>query len=243
MKRKSSAKPFMPFSIPVIEERKSKFIVNRADDKKKEKLPFQKEERVENISVNGTSYYQIKDNQKLFNGQVMETTSLIKIGECLKPISMKYLRRNPGGEEIERYEISFDDESWKYPEDTYSISMIPLIFRSVIDQHIKGTEFHIWLSDFIIFRMKIYTAGKERIHVPLGDFSCVRVNMEPDIRDIMSSLPKLVSRSIQPLMPGYSFWFWEEKPYPLIKFEGVLGPPGSPKTVEEVMEYNNSLTK
>ena len=243
MKKKSSVKPFLPFSIPVVEERKSKFTVSKADGKKKEKLPVQKEERIENISINGTRYYQIKENEKLYNGQVMETTSLIEIGEYLKPISMKYLRRNPGGEEIEKYEIGFNDKSWGYPEDTYSISMIPLIFRSVVDQQIKGAEFHAWLSDFMIFQMKIHTAGKERIRVPLGDFSCVKVSMEPDIGDILSSLPKLVARGIQPLVPGYSFWFWEEKPYPLIKFEGVLGLMGSPKTVEEVVEYNNSLTK
>ena len=243
MKRKSSVKPFVPFSIPAVEERKSKFTISKADAKKKEKLPVQKEERIENISINGTKYYQIKENEKLHNGQVMETTSLIEMGEYLKPISMKYLRRNPGGEEIEKYEINFNDKSWEYPEDTYSISMIPFIFRSVVDQHIKGTEIHVWLSDFMIFQTKIYTAGKERIRVPLGDFSCVKVSMKPDISDILSSLPKLVARGIQPLMPEFSFWFWAENPYPLIKFEGVLGPIGSPKTVEEVMEYSNSLTK
>ncbi len=42
---------------------------------------------------------------------------------------------------------------------------------------------------------------------------------------------------IVPLVPTWIYWFWEKEPYPLIQFERELGVIGSPKEINEIIEY------
>ncbi len=238
------AEPFKPMIIPIAEERKDKTTLVNGKEKNKGafiktvKLPFLQERRIEKISINGKDYYQIKEYQKMFNDQVVEATSLVEIGDYLKAHSYHYVKRDPHGKDIEKLEVLYKNKSWNYSEDTYSIPMLILIFRSLIDQNIKETSFHLWLDDFAVFRMKLKVMGKEKIKVPLGDFTCVKIKMQPDARSILP-IGEFFASLAQPFMPDFYFWFWEKEPYPLVKFDGSAGSPGAPRTVEEIIEYKD----
>ena len=130
------AEPFKPMSIPIDEELKEKSTAFEGDGVAKEsfvkieKLPFIQEKTIKMVSIDGNDYYQIKESQKLFNGQQLETLSLVEIGEYLRAISYNVSRKSPEGEEIESHEVRFDHYSWKYPADIYPITMLSLIFST-----------------------------------------------------------------------------------------------------------------
>ena len=239
------AEPAAQSGKPIAEQGKARIRIMDAEKKerkglfKKGKLPSSLEWETKTKSLDGKEYYQIRYRARLFNEQSMELTSLIEIGIPLQPTSHCFLRKDPGGTEIERHSIQFDNPSWDFPKDMYPIEWVSLVIRkNIVEPQKEEGTFHIWLSDFTVFRMKLKLLGKKNIQGPLGNMACYEVKMEPDIRSILS-IGDFFAMLLQPLMPNFYFWFREEEPYPLVRFEGPLGPPGSPKGVMEVIEYRD----
>jgi hypothetical protein len=240
------AEPFKPLDTPIAEVGKAKFTVIGDDEERKQtvfkldKLQAFEEQSTIMITREGKNYYEIREDVTLVNNQNVATTTLIEIGEYLKPISYHRLRRSPQGEPIERWEFHFDNPSWNYSEDTYSMSAVSLVFRSFIEQGSKESSFHLWLSDQSVVRMRLKRMNKEQIKIALGEFPCVKIRMVADVQSVMP-VGKILALLIQPFMPEFHFWIWEEKPYTVLRAEGALGPPGSPQMLMEVLELGTPV--
>lgn len=235
------AEPFKPIGMPISEMGKARFTVIGADRKKKstvvklDRLQSFEEQTIETLSRDGKQYFEIKEHMKLFNGQHVETSSLVEAGKILKQISFHLLRRSPGGEVLEKWEFRFDDPSWNYPDDVYAAPAVSLVFRSLIHQGMDEGSIHVWINDQGVIRMILKKMGKETIKVPLGEFVCHRIRMVPDVQSVLP-VGKFLALLIQPFMPELDFWLWEKPPYPIVRAEGALGPPGSPSMLMEVIE-------
>ena len=242
------AEPVKSMGITLAEKRQTKFTILKWDEKmersgfKRGWIPSSQETMIEKISLDGKEYYQVKEKTELNNGQRLENTTLIENGEYLKPVSFASIKRNPAGEEIYNTGIRFDDPTWDLPDDTYPISMLSLIFRSLIDQNLKETDFHLWISEYTAWRIMIKIVGKENVRVPLGDFRCYKIEMITDVRDIFP-FSELLAIILQPFVPKQYFWLGKEEPYPTVKFEGTLGPTGSIKAISELVGYEDFLER
>jgi len=235
------AEPFKPLSTPIAEVGKAKFTVLGENARKKQsvfkldKLQSYEEQTTMLITREGRDYYEIREDVTLMNNQHVVATTLVEIGEYLRPISYNRMRRNPQGESIERWEFHFDDPSWNYTDDTYCMSSISLVFRSFIAQGSKEGSFHLWMSDQSVVRMRLRRMNKERVIIALGEFTCVKIRMVLDVQSVMP-LGKVLALLVQPFMPEFYFWLWEQEPYPVMRAEGALGPPGAPQMLMEVVE-------
>jgi hypothetical protein len=235
------AEPFKPLNTPIAEIGRAKFTVIGENAKEKQsvfkldKLQLYEEQTTMMITREGKEYYEIREDVRLMNNQHVTTTTLLEIGEYLKPISYNRLRRSPRGKPIERWEFHFDNPSWNYTDDTYCMSAVSLVFRSFIAQGSKESSFHLWMSDRSVVRMRLKRIHKERIRIALGEFTCVKIRMVLDVQSVMP-VGKILALLVQPFMPEFYFWLWEEEPYPVLKAEGALGPPGAPQMLMEVVE-------
>lgn len=234
------AEPFKPMSTPYAGKGKAKFTVIGADKNKgsfvkPEKLQSFEEQTIEIVTQGEREYYQIKETMKLFNDQQVETTSLIEIGEYLKPISYNLIRRNPRGEVIEKWEFRFDDASWNYADDTYCTPALTLIILSFIDHEMEEASFHFWQNDQTIVRMKLKLKGKEQVRISAGEVSCYKIRMVVDVQSVMP-VGKFLAFLIQPFMPESHFWVTEKEPRYIVKSEVALGQRGSPSIAGETVE-------
>ncbi len=245
------AEPFKSMSFPIAEVNKeeSTWQTGDGEDYKglsrmvnvEKAIPLYSEKRIKTISLNGKDYYQIIEKEKLVNEQILESSYLIEIGEYLKLFSFDFVRKNPEGKIIRTGKIYYDDQSWNYQDDIYAIPMVSLVFRSLIEHDIKENTFHLWLDDMLVVPMKATVVGKEQIHVVLGDFHCHKVMMEVDIQRLpFGRIGKFITRLFKPWMPQFYFWFWENKPYPLLKLD-TISPPGSPKNDVNIVEYTSFM--
>jgi len=235
------AERIKPLGFPIDEVGRAEFKVIGAEKKKNksivklEKLPSTEKQTIRMITKDGKDYYEIREEMQLFNEQHVQTTSLIEIAETLKPISYMLLRKSPEGDVIERWEVRLDVPSWNYPEDTYCTPAISLAFRSLIFHNEKETSLHLWRNDLTVVRMTLKVMGKDRIKIPLGEFSCYKIKMEPDVKSIIP-VGSFLAALLQPFMPELYFWVSEKEPHPVLRAEGSFGPPGSPKMVMETVE-------
>ena len=235
------AEPIKPLGFPIEEVGKAEFKVIGAEKKKDksivklDKLPSIEKQTTRMMTKDGKDYYEIKEEMQLFNEQHVQTTSLIEIAETLKPISYKLLRKSPEGDVIERWEVRFDVPSWNYPEDTYCMPAVSLAFRSLIAHNMKESSFHLWQNDLTVVRMTLKVMGKDRIKIPLGEFPCFKIKMEPDVKSIIP-VGSILAALLQPFMPELYFWVSEKEPHPVLRAEGSFGPPGSPRMVMEAVE-------
>ncbi len=234
------AEPLKPNETPLVGTLKVKSTwINRGDKTKigainLDRFPSLAEIKMEVITLDGQAYYQIKENQTLFNNQRVEQITLIEIGEYLKTISYKRLRWSPEGKEIERISFCFDDPSWDYPDDTYGLSALHLIFYNVMSQDIKETSFFFWLADQQAFRMILKAKGKEQLTTPQGEFPHSKLKMEPDVRSVLP-VSRFFARILQQFMPESYIWYYENESYISVKSEIALGP-GMPRMLIEVVE-------
>ncbi len=207
-----------------------------------EKVIFTYLERsVETISLEGKDHYRITEKQKMVNEQILESTYLVAVGEYLKPVSCDYVRRNPEGRVLRSGTIMFDDDSWDYPDDVYPIPLLSVVFRSLLEHDLEENSFNLWLDDIAIIPMKVRVLGRERIAVFQEERDCRKMVMELDIQRLpFGVFGRFIIRLFKPWMPEFHFWFWENEPYPLLKFVSP-GREDSPQHNSEVVEYASSF--
>ncbi len=187
---------------------------------------------LEIITHEGKEHYQIKEDQRLINGQILEVTSLVETGEYLRSVSRSHVRRNPKGEEVERWAVRLGDPSWGYPDDTYCLSAFNIVLASLLSHRVEETSIHLWLNDQAVTRMIIKTMGEEDIETDLGILPHLKIRMVPDIRSIVP-VGRLMARLLQPLMPASYVWIWRGESNLSARLEMKMGP-GSPKMVSTI---------
>lgn len=200
------------------------------------------ERRIQKVSENGKNYYQVHHKLTLKNRQTIQKKSLIEIGTSLKEFSFDFVRKSPDGKLLEKKSIRFDNPSWQYPEDLYSVHVLPMVLRAMISNNIHETNFYLRLSAKSIIRMNLKVSGKEKIQVPSGKYDCIKITMQPDIQSVVN-MPKSVSFLIKPFVSDHEFWFSKKAPYPLVKYQGRPGMPGTPEEVMELVMYENLHVK
>jgi len=232
------AEPIKPIGIPLCgkTEMKGNMIgwegQTRAGFVKLDRMIEYSQTVVDIITQDGKDYYRIRENQRLLNGQLLEITSLVEIGERLRSVSRSAVRRNPQGEEIESSMVRFGDPSWGYPEDIYCQSALILILGSLFYHEIEETSVHLWQHDLAVTRIFIERAGVDDIATDLGVLPHRKFKLVVDIRSI-APVGEFFARLLQPLIPASYVWIWREGSDISGRMEMRMGP-GNPKMVNTI---------
>jgi hypothetical protein len=125
------------------------------------------------------------------------------------------------------------------PLDLYPDSIPAMAFLRALDTPRDGAQgtLHQQLSPFSYVGQEVYAAGTERVRVPAGDFSALKVTAQADVGTLMPNWPRFVLRVIKPFVPRNTLYFQSTPPYRLLRQQGTAFVGGPEVTTELIRFY------
>jgi len=125
------------------------------------------------------------------------------------------------------------------PHDLYPDSVPWVAFLRVLDAPRAGAEgiLHQQITPYSYVGQEVWAARSERINVPAGSFSALKVTAQVDIATVMPNWPRFVLHVIKPVVPKNTLYFEATPPYRLLKQEGTTFVGGPQVTTELIRFY------
>ncbi len=144
----------------------------------------------------------------------------------LKPGSkmiLSYIENNvflPSGKKIrtEAYDLSESIPPW--PDDMAHPLTLPLALRGWDFVPGNQRKFYMWFNPSMVFAMNVRVRGEETVTVPAGTFQCYRLDIEPDLVDVVGPV---LGRVIKPFVNKNPLWVEKKFPHRLVKYQGSFG--------------------
>ncbi len=169
----------------------------------------------------------------LNDGSHIMAESTYRAAGSLIPLTYSRQLYGPSGQEILQESISLSDPATKLPPNTYGL---PLSFalRGLAESPSEKREFYFYVGEGQASRMYVERAENETVTVPAGTFPCYRFKISVDLKSVMP-MSGFVSMVASAFVQSLYFWFSQKPPHPFIKYQGSVGPPGSPSIVMEAV--------
>jgi hypothetical protein len=125
------------------------------------------------------------------------------------------------------------------PQDLYPDSVPWVAFLRVLDAPREGAEGMLdqQITPYSYVGQEVSANGSEKISVPAGSFSALKVTARVDIATIMPNWPRFVLHVIKPVVPKNTLYFQATPPYRLLKQEGTTFVGGPEVTTELIRFY------
>jgi hypothetical protein len=125
------------------------------------------------------------------------------------------------------------------PQDLYPDSVPWVAFLRVLDTPREGAEGMLdqQITPYSYVGQEVSANGSEKISVPAGSFSALKVTARVDIATIMPNWPRFVLHVIKPVVPKNTLYFQATPPYRLLKQEGTTFVGGPEVTTELIRFY------
>jgi hypothetical protein len=124
------------------------------------------------------------------------------------------------------------------PQDLYPDAVPWMAFIRVLSVPREGGEgaIHQQVTPYSYVGQNVVAHGSERMSVPAGDFSALKVTAQVDITTVMPNWPRFVMHVVQPVVPKNVLYFQATPPYRLLKQQGTTFV-GGPEVTTELMRY------
>jgi len=184
----------------------------------------------------GQEYYRFFRAERLSGGHLNYYTYIFRISQPFRFVAFSKKVESTTGRIVHDEITYFDDPGRPFSEDLNHFYSIPMTIRGMDFPAHEKNDLKIWFSShFTPWKMDVTVKGKDRVTVPAGTFSCWRVEVTPDLKAIMQRW-YWIARILKAWIPSYGYWFSQEAPHLLVKFEGRFGPVGfSPVQVQELV--------
>jgi len=127
---------------------------------------------------------------------------------------------SPGGEKIihESYRIS--ELIPPVPDNAVQPYTMPLAIRAI--DYTPGMKYkiYLWFAPKTVFAMDLTVKGEEEVVVPAGTFDCHRLEITPDLVDLLGPIIGFFAKRF---VPKVTIWVGREEPHRLIKYRGPFG--------------------
>ena len=125
------------------------------------------------------------------------------------------------------------------PVDLYPDAIPWMAFLRVLDAPRKGAggTLNQQITPYSYVGQEVSAKGTERISVPAGSFSALKVTAQVDVATMMPNWPRFVLRIIKPVVPKNTLYFQATPPYRLLKQEGPTFVGGPEVTTELIRFY------
>ncbi len=125
------------------------------------------------------------------------------------------------------------------PLDLYPDTIPAMAFLRALGAPRDGAAgtLHQQLSPYSYVGQEVYAAGTERVRVPAGEFSALRVTARADVGTLMPNWPGFVLHIVKPFVPGNTLYFQSTPPYRLLRQQGTAFVGGPEVTTELIRFY------
>jgi hypothetical protein len=125
------------------------------------------------------------------------------------------------------------------PHDLYPDAVPWIAFLRALGAPRAGAEgtLNQQITPYSYVGQDVWAKGIERITVPAGSFSALKVNAQVDIATVMPNWPRFVLHVIKPAVPKNTLYFEATPPYRLLKQEGATFVGGPEVTTELIRFY------
>lgn len=125
------------------------------------------------------------------------------------------------------------------PPDLYPDTIPAMAFLRALEAPRDGAAgtLHQQLSPYSYVGQEVYATHAERIRVPAGDFSALRVTAQADVGTLMPNWPGFVLHVIKPFVPRNTLYFQSTPPYRLLRQQGTAFVGGPEVTTELIRFY------
>jgi hypothetical protein len=212
------------------EEKKESFVSPREEVTKVTQI-------ITRFEKNGKPYYRFFRAEQLAGGQINYYTYIFTDFEPFRFVVFEKMMQSTNGRVVKKEITYFDDPAYTSPPDLNHFFSIPMTIRGIEFRPATRNDLLVWFSSHLTpWKMNVIVEGKESVTVPAGTFECWKVRVEPDLKAIFKDW-YWIARMVKPWVPNFYYWFADEAPYPLVKYQGTFGPEGvTPPQVQELME-------
>ena len=125
------------------------------------------------------------------------------------------------------------------PHDLYPDSVPWSAFLRVLSAPREGAEGMLdqQITPYSYVGQEVVVKGPERITVPAGTFSALKLTAQVNIATIMPNWPRFVLSVIKPVVPKNTLYFDSQPPYRLLKQQGTTFVGGPEVTTELIRFY------
>jgi len=192
----------------------------------------------------GRQYYRFFRAERLAGGHITYYTYVFENAEPFQFVAFSKMVQSRSGRIVHDETTYFDDPDHAFPEDLNHFYSIPMSIRGLPFAPGSKEDLQIWFSGhFTPWRMDVLVEGEELVKVPAGVFHCWKVRVDPDLKSIFKKWYWL-ARVLKSWVPSYYYWFSQEAPHVLVKFEGRFGPVGfSPIQVQELTSVGSATAE
>jgi hypothetical protein len=123
-----------------------------------------------------------------------------------------------------------------FPSDLCPDSVPPLAFLRALEAPRTGAEGTLsqQVTPYNFVKQDVRVADIERVEVPAGEFSALKVTAQAEVSTLLPSWPRLILRMIRSFIPTNTYYFQSDPPHRLLKAEAVTFVGGSEVTTELV---------
>ena len=114
------------------------------------------------------------------------------------------------------------------PDDTITVEGIGGVLRSLPFERKHSFQLHLFGNDDRLYDVNIDFRGREKVHTPIGDFDCYKVEMVPHLGFL---------DVVRKFLPKTHLWFTVAPPHFWVKYEGLENGISSPLIVMELSKY------
>lgn len=124
------------------------------------------------------------------------------------------------------------------PSDLYPDAIPFMAFLRVLGTPREGAvgTLNQQITEYSYVGQDVVATSIERIKVPAGDFSALKVTAQVDIATVMPTWPRFILSVIKPVVPKNTLYFEAATPYRLLKQEGPTYV-GGPEATTELLRF------
>jgi hypothetical protein len=125
-----------------------------------------------------------------------------------------------------------------FPRDLCPDSVPALAFLRALQAPRKGAGGTLsqQVTPYNYVKQDVRASDTERVEVPAGEFSALKVTAQAEVSTLLPSWPRLVLSMIRPFIPTNTYYFQSEPPHRLLKAEGATFV-GGPEVTTELVSY------
>lgn len=154
--------------------------------------------------------------------------------------------RDSGGAVVANGQERFVQEAFPFlsqpvPSDTYPpLAPLGYVLTRLGLGHNERVSFHFILMGSALLQMDLWVDGRERVHVPAGEFDCYRIRMRVNPASLFPNLPAFLQGFVRVFIPTHTIWLTASEPQMLVRYTGQMGPPGSPELLIQLISSGPS---
>jgi len=200
--------------------------------------------------------YRFTSVTKSEDGDARESTCRFRVERGnLRSVAYDEVRRDPGGKPLEEEHLDFlsgtvmdkvTGARAPWPENIYAGPCLGLALHGYPFHEQRVLNFFLWSEYEPTAAMSLVLDGTEPVTVPAGTFDCYRIRMNVDTE-------RMLRRLVLPSEQGYQMardiadqmrpadtvlWLTTDWPHTVVKVEGSMGPPGTSRSVMELLELD-----